>query len=454
MDRGFQYEGYWWLPDASDDKVPGLLKFDPDEGASLDLFGSLKDVEGIVDPLEPEIILGLSSEGKLLTLKDCAKTLGSLRFGSGFSTSSFVASAIFVGEHFERAEDVGFERLVVEYLHLEAWADASGFDISFNEEKEAPKRKWIEIKHEIPKPSTAVVEEEYEVTLDFGSDFKASQRPFTWATISQPAELAIKFTEKQSFDRLRDIVFRLQHLLSLGMRMSAYPVSVRGYTGTPGEAMPVEVHYKPLGRMDEVKRPERFEMLFSCKKLPGGFDVAVAKWLKGADNLDTVYRLFLGTVYNPRSYLEQHFLNLVQALEVYHRKVLFVPDLPKEEHERRVEEILDATPEQHKSWLERKLKVVSEPSLNQRLQEIFKRHLGIVESEVGKKKKVRAEFIEKVVATRNYRTHFDDSKKDKAARGEELYRVMQKLNLLLEACLMEEIGFSQEETKKAVLGIR
>ncbi len=131
-----------------------------------------------------------------------------------------------------------------------------------------------------------------------------------------------------------------------------------------------------------------------------------------------------------------------------------MPDLPKEEHERRVEEILDATPEQHKSWLERKLKVVSEPSLNQRLQEIFKRHLGIVESEVGKKKKVRAEFIEKVVATRNYRTHFDDSKKDKAARGEELYRVMQKLNLLLEACLMEEIGFSQEETKKAVLGIR
>jgi integrase len=91
--------------------------------------------------------------------------------------------------------------------------------------------------------------------------------------------------------------------------------------------LPVEAHYSPLGRMEDVKRPERFEMLFSCRDLPGGFEAAVAKWLEGANNLDQVYRLFLRTVYNPRSYLAQRFLNLVQALEVYHRKILFVPDL-------------------------------------------------------------------------------------------------------------------------------
>ena len=51
----FQYEGYWWLPGASDNRVPGILWFDPDEGASLDLMGSLKGLEGIVNPLDPEI---------------------------------------------------------------------------------------------------------------------------------------------------------------------------------------------------------------------------------------------------------------------------------------------------------------------------------------------------------------------------------------------------------------
>lgn len=88
MNEKFEYQGYWWLPGAGEDKVPGILKFDPDNGATLNLLGSLKGFEGLIDPLDPEIILGLSSDGKLITLKDCGRTLGSLAFGSGFSTSS------------------------------------------------------------------------------------------------------------------------------------------------------------------------------------------------------------------------------------------------------------------------------------------------------------------------------------------------------------------------------
>jgi hypothetical protein len=114
-------------------------------------------------------------------------------------------------------------------LHLGAWADSSGFDIKFVEEEREPKKRRIEVKHELPEAATAQVGGEYGVTLDFGADFKASQRPFTWATIKQPAELVIEFPGKQPFDRLSDIVFRLQHLLSLGMRRSAYPVAIRGY---------------------------------------------------------------------------------------------------------------------------------------------------------------------------------------------------------------------------------
>jgi hypothetical protein len=120
LDEAIRYEGYWWLPGAGEHSVPGIVTFDPDKGTTLDLMGSLKGLEGIVDPIEPEIILGLSSDGKLLTLKDCAKTFGNLRFGSGFSTSTFAANTVFVGEHFERPGEVGFERLIVEYLHLGA----------------------------------------------------------------------------------------------------------------------------------------------------------------------------------------------------------------------------------------------------------------------------------------------------------------------------------------------
>ena len=34
MNEKFEYQGYWWLPGADEDGVPGILKFDPDGGGT------------------------------------------------------------------------------------------------------------------------------------------------------------------------------------------------------------------------------------------------------------------------------------------------------------------------------------------------------------------------------------------------------------------------------------
>lgn len=67
LNDGFEYQGHWWLPGEDGHKVPGILKFDPDDRATLNLLGSLEGVEGVTELLEPEIILGLSSDGKFIT---------------------------------------------------------------------------------------------------------------------------------------------------------------------------------------------------------------------------------------------------------------------------------------------------------------------------------------------------------------------------------------------------
>ena len=102
MNDGFEYQGYWWLPGEDGDKVPGILKFDPDNGATLNLLGSLEGVEGVTELLGPEIIVGRESHGKFITLQHCRQTLGNFTIGSGFSTSSFAVNTVFVGEHFDR----------------------------------------------------------------------------------------------------------------------------------------------------------------------------------------------------------------------------------------------------------------------------------------------------------------------------------------------------------------
>jgi hypothetical protein len=319
VNEGFEYQGFWWLPGSEKDKVPGTLRFDPDEGAILDLLGSPKGLEGVIEPIEPEIILGLSSDGEYITLKDCGRTKGSVRFGPGFATSTFAANTVFVGAQFGRAEDVGFERLIVEYLHLGEWTGASGFEIK------APKDLEVDplvVEYRLPEPVTARVGDQYEVSLRFWASLDGPPGRRTEATVTQTAGLVVKSPEKRPLEDIMEIAYRLQHFLSLGVRRSVYPVSVWGAMGTPGEVVPVEIHYRPLGMTGDTGRPRQRNMLFSLRDLPEGFGPAVARWLERAEILDPVYRLYLGTVYNPESFLEQQFLNLVQALEVYHRRAM------------------------------------------------------------------------------------------------------------------------------------
>ena len=314
MDR-FEYRGYWWLPDTPDNRVPGTLVFDPEEGTNLDLLGSLRGLEGVSAPLDPELILGTSSDGRSITLKECSRDTGTLSIGAGFSTSSFSADMVIVGEHFERPEDVGFERLIIEYLHLDAWADTTGFEIELIDD---PDTHPVTVRHRIPEPVTARVGDDYEVALFFGGNRKWTARPLTEVTLTQPAELAVRFSEKQPLQDLLDITYDIQHFLSLGTRGSVHPVAVWGATGRVGEAVRVEVHYRPLGMAASAQeRPGRHRMLFSLRDLPEGFGPAIERWLERSEVLGPVYRLYLGTVYNPQAFLEQRFLSLVQALEVY-----------------------------------------------------------------------------------------------------------------------------------------
>jgi hypothetical protein len=60
--------------------------------------------------------------------------------------------------------------------------------------------------------------------------------------------------------------------------------------------------------------------------------------------------------------LGQQFLNLVQALEVYHRRVINTPDMSEEEHEKRREEILETVPDHHRAGWRVTLRTVTSPA--------------------------------------------------------------------------------------------
>ena len=96
--------------------------------------------------------------------------------------------------------------------------------------------------------------------------------------------------------------------------------------------------------------------------------------------------------------------------------------------------------------MERKLKWSNEVSLRQRLRDILKSCPQALNKVIKNKKS----FINKAIITRNYWTHFDPELEDQAAKNGELFKLTSRLRILLQLCLLKELGFSSDSLESLV----
>src|SRR6185295_18858109 len=102
--NGFEYYGIWWLPANPDNTVPGILTFTNEDGIGLQLLGTLGDFSTFNTRKPYPLILGISSEGKEITLIDCW-TAG-LNIGSGFARESYKSTFCLLGAHFDAPDKI------------------------------------------------------------------------------------------------------------------------------------------------------------------------------------------------------------------------------------------------------------------------------------------------------------------------------------------------------------
>lgn len=448
MSEKFEFKGIWWLPDKPEEQISGTLRFVAAEGAVLELIGSFKDLQDMNKILEPEIILGISSNGKNITLYKCFETNSTISI-PGFLTSSFYVHVVYVGVHFRKAEEIKFKNLSIHYLHLDEWTNISGFDIKYlMEEKE------VIIKYKLPEPFQANIDDELKILINFrfaGPEHSIFQNE---ATIKQTTEIKVETPEAKPFKDYRKIMYQIQNFLTLGITEPVYPLAIYGITEENREVIndktfypPVEIFYelRDIPLSPKILYPS--DMLFTFGDISGRFDSFLRNWFEKVDLLEPIYDLYFGTLYNPRMYSEQKFLSLVQAIESFHQRIHGGEYMSVEEYEPVYDALVNAIPDWVSSDLKYRLKEYlkygREFSLRKRMKDIIYIYQANTDRFIGNKNA----FIEKVVDTRNYQTHHDEDLKERAAGGEELDRLTQKLKVLLEVCLLTELGFSSEEIK-------
>lgn len=439
MQKAFTLTGVWWLPSKPDYQIAGTLTFEPDGHTTLELIGTFKKITDYKAD-HPEIILGVTTEGKPVTLYRCFEH--STKLNNVFTRTSYYAVFLFTGVHFASAEDVRFHHM---YFSL------AGFDEWFN--LPAVTRKsgisvWS-VRYKKPKPITLFQGDKY--VIDIASSVKSQQKGGL-ASIEHKYSIKVTIFEDTSIDNYLAIIADIQNFLSLCARDVVYPVEVNGRSVSASYKMKRMLRYSSIGVFYQLpiepnrkKEIKKHDMMFHFTDIQDRAGALLQNWFTKAEALRPMHGLYFATVYNNRLYTENAFLSLAQAIEFYHRVTMVNYELPKSEHKKRLRSILDTAPVEYKDWLKEKLAYSNIPTLRKRLTDIATAY-GEVISEV-----LTDEFIAKVANTRNYLTHYSDEKKKNVVSGEDLSRLTQQLKIVLEVCLFKEMGFRYDEIRVLIM---
>jgi len=445
MIEGFEYKGQWWLPNKPEKAVSGTLRYSHNDGAVLELIGSFEDSGEMHKMPRPVVILGTSSEGKDISLHGCFLIQGRTSY-PGFSTSSYFASTAFVGVHFPKIEDVRFRSINVRFSHFDEWANLSGFKIDHSKEED------VVIRYKRPNDIRVDISGNYTIAITTRVTFPVFTLVQKKASVEQQTIARIETVHESSMENLLSIIQHLQNFLCLAVREPVYVLNMQGETET--NKMTDMNYYPQVGIFYKSpyisEAPESLlglDMLFTYRDISTDFDVLLRHWFEKADVLKPICGLYFGTLYNPHLYLENQFLSLVQAAEAFHERICGGRYLPDSEYKASVFTLLvNAIPDikqDLKESLANRLRYGNEYSLRTRLSELLDKCGEIVPQLLGNRK----EFIDKVLDTRNYLTHYDQKLYKRAARGQDLLSLTKKLRILLEVYFVTQTGLDANKAR-------
>lgn len=439
------HRGSWWVA-GSAERLPGLLEYSPERGALLTLDGSFEPKNfrsfGGTETRH-QIILGTTSLGKNITLQDCVEETFVIPLGyDGMSANStYRVRLTFIGELFDKAEDIRFTTFYMRAPNLTAFVGTTGL-------RSGP-------------PSAAAGEhnltiapaEEFSFHLD---DFQVAThhqqvfgRPrFNHVSVTEEVVLAISAPTPRSLDDFVNGPGRSLHTLLELVSDGPLPMS-EWRAISPGDTDVTILRSQRRPRdIEEVSQPELLP--FTLKSLANDRDVVLARWHDARKTIGPTFDLYFSVMRHSDMPVEHQFIFLVQAVESFHRRRGSNEVDTPGDHERRVLDIFISLPKRLHEWLGRVIGDHSnEPRLAQRLREVHDLMPPRVQMLLGDKKG----FARLIADTRNYLTHFDDAIKPRALTSVgEVWGGTQQLAGVLKLLFIQTLGLDQTQVLETKWG--
>ncbi len=446
-----EFQGYFWLPDHENTKIPGRCYTANDGRIELELLGTLLG-DG---PLElgmslnqpPEIkrILGLTQKGEYVTLEDCFYKNRNYSIG-GYPLSTIHVSYFLIGCHFDKGEPIEFEE-------IRSYSDAVNDWLMFAPIKTSMSYSSPysgEISFSVPETLEWIVSDELIMNMQ-ASFCSSSTSPHRDAGITQKTKVGFKYPVKRTIKDLLNVMGQFNDFVAFVVDQIISPKEIEVYTEENFEELngkkyplPIKVFYSPNNHSSpQSSRNALLTPLFQFEDVREKFGETVSSWLGNYEKFKSSFNLYFATKSGRNLYLVNRFLMLTQAMEALHRSLSNETPFTQEDYLRLCSILNKEVPNEFKDWLKPRLQYGNEMSLRNRLKSL----LADFESIYGGSKKIKG-IVDKVVDTRNYLTHYDESLKEKEATGKELLKLCLVLETLFQLHMTKFCGFSIKEVIK------
>lgn len=425
-------KGYWWISNSPDEKVAGVLTYTPGDSLMLEIIGQFKPnvsaVEEFINSENEDVIYGLSSDAKKITLINCHRSGGSLNFSCPFPVQKYNCRHLLVGVHIESLEAPHFFKAQISMPYLSLWASPNAienttifkennvekFNLAFNTKEN--NISFLDI-------------ETYRLSIDgvvnYKGDYYEPQiRQKTIATITKTTDFSLKDILHKIFLFEQFISFAVLKYIKSN-KLILFDNSVYQELND-GKKHFFPIEYIQVNRDTEnIRKPEvleRTNFLFTYETIKQEFHLILKKWFLEQDDIAPIRHHLIECVRHKGTFSSVDFLMVIQAIEGFWWRF-------RESNYRLTNNITGKR--------QTKLHTILSYLINE-FQDISSLKLNEIK-------------IEEVVDSRHYFSHFIlKDKKPFAKDGLELYHLYCQIRKLLICCLLNFVGFKNEQISAIV----
>lgn len=449
MHKDITLKGSWFFPDKQDQAQSGTFFYSREEGCYIEVIGEYEDFyTSITSSRLHEIILGLTVDGKEITLVGCLKRNHRTNI-NGVTVSRYDANYAFIGKHYNNKECINFNTIKASICDLEDWIGVYGLNVlNIN-----PSERKVNMEYQLPGNIIYQGTNEKSIFFEFNCNF-TQYKNTSKAEIIQTSFIGINTVSPWPFIKILNQFFRLHKFISIAYYDSPHIKNVfledkNDENNNSSQSQQIELLYTDNYFNENYREGMRlYKFLFTYDDIKINFPTIIKGWFELYDKSRWAINLMIELLLIRRSPLELKFTTAIQAVETFHRNVFGGQDLSEVEHEIRMKKIFENVPEQYKKWLKEKLNYSNELGLRKRLRDIYDATPIEITERIIKNPK---HFINDIVTTRNYFTHYDNEMKDKIMHRNEIAKAVDKLKVLLLCSILKEIGLNKDQIIKFVV---